>query len=283
LAGLLWGVAACAGGTGLGDTYSLSGAPSTGSGGSSSGGDSGDMGSATLPDLGTCTDDAECSISDQLCFQPQGVCVDGVCEFAPKSAGAPCDDGDSCTVDEVCDGLGECVGEEVQCSAPNASGGSCADGVCSSLVCDPGWGDCNDDWSDGCETPLDTAQNCAGCGEPCTAGQNATADCSSGTCQRSCVQPWENCDDDWANGCEIPTGVANQCDANGLNAQTGCWTAYCGSTNDGVNFGTWYCAGCSTCHVPSAGQCHWCSQTAGVWYDPESCVCGSWEDLVCAP
>jgi hypothetical protein len=286
---LVWGLAACAGGADLGDTYSLSGAPATASGtglDTTSGGSTSGMGSSpTLPDLGTCEHDSECSISDQLCFEPQGVCVAGVCEFAPKPAGAPCNDGDACTEDDVCDGLGECMGNEIECSAPNASGGSCANGACGDLTCNTGWGNCNGDWSDGCETPLDTAQNCGGCGEPCTAGQNATADCSSGTCQRSCVAPWENCDDDWSNGCEIPTGVANQCDANGLNTATGCWTAYCGSSNanNAVNFGTWYCSGCSNCHVPSAGMCHWCSPSAGVWYPPDSCVCGSYEDLACNP
>ena len=281
---LAWVALGCAAGADTGETFSLTAAPATASstGHDPTGHEVGD-GSA-LPDLGSCEDDADCSISDALCFQPQGVCIDGVCEFATKPAGSPCDDGDPCTSSDVCDGLGECLGDPMECTAPNATG-QCANGVCTDLACNPGWGDCNSDPSDGCETSLDSLQNCGSCGEPCTAGPNAVANCSAGVCERACESPWENCDDDWSNGCEIPTGVPNQCDANGLNAQNGCWTAYCGSSNqsNATNFGTWFCAGCSTCNVPSGGLCQWCSRSAGVWYPADTCACGNFEHLVCMP
>jgi hypothetical protein len=38
---------------------------------------------------------------------------------------------------------------------------------------------------------------------------------------------------------------------------------------------------CSTCHVPSGGQCQWCDHATGHWYPAEACVCGNWEDLAC--
>jgi hypothetical protein len=222
----------------------------------------------TPPDLGMCGDDGDCVLEDDSCFEQFGACVDGSCTFPPKLAGVPCDDGDACTDQDVCNGIGMCVGAMIECGA-----------------CDEGWGDCNGDEADGCETPLDTASHCGDCGLACEAGAHASAACEMGECVHGCDAPWENCDGDWANGCEIPTGVANQCDVNGLNDVNGCWTAHCGSSNnvDARNFGTWYCFECSTCNVPSSGQCRWCNHDTGNWYDPASCVCGSYEDDVCAP
>lgn len=39
----------------------------------------------------------------------------------------------------------------------------CRGGMC----CTPGFGNCNGNPADGCETPLDTATNCGICGNPC--------------------------------------------------------------------------------------------------------------------
>lgn len=250
--------------------------------GSSSGEGNEDPSLPMPPDLGACGDDGDCVLDDESCFEPFGTCVDQSCTFAPKLAGVPCDDGDACTDQDVCNGVGGCLGAPAACAVPNGSG-TCNAGVCGDVVCDGGWGDCNGEDGDGCETPLDSASDCGECGTPCNAGAHASASCNGGQCMRSCTAPWENCDDDWGNGCEIPTGVANQCDANGLNATNGCWTAHCGSSNnaDARNFGTWYCFECTTCNVPAAGQCRWCSHDTGTWYPQEACSCGGYQDLVC--
>lgn len=234
------------------------------------------------PDLGSCGGESECVIAAGSCFEEQGVCVQGSCEFAPKVAGSPCDDADTCTEGDVCNGMGGCVGQGRDCSAPNGAA-MCEAGACGALMCDDGFDDCNGDFSDGCETQLDSADNCGACGETCSAGANASATCDGTQCNRSCTAPFENCDGDWANGCEIPTGIPNQCDATGLNAVNGCWTAHCGNSGnaDAVNFGDWYCFECTTCHVPSAGQCQWCSHDTGNWFPAASCGCGPSEDLTC--
>ncbi len=235
------------------------------------------------PDLGSCSDDGDCVLPDNSCYG-MGSCEKGACEFVPKLAGEPCDDEDPCSGPDLCDGAGACIGDPQPCDAPNASGGLCMAGLCMGLVCDPGFGNCNDDWSDGCELTLDTAENCGACGEPCTAGANATATCTGTTCDRSCTAPWADCDGDVGNGCEIPEGVPNQCDVNGLNPG-GCWTPWCGASAaaGATNFGTWFCMECSTCHVPAGGQCQWCDHASGTWYDPGSCVCGAYEDNACSP
>lgn len=243
-------------------------------------GDSAGPGGA--PDLGSCTEDADCLAPPATCFA-DGTCEDGHCVAVPLPAGEPCDDGDACSDPDFCDGQGGCIGDLVSCTASHASGGTCTNGACQGLVCDPGFGNCDDDWADGCETALDSASDCGGCGVPCVAGPNASASCSGGTCQRSCTSPWANCDDDWDNGCEIPDGVPNTCDADGLNMSGGCWTAHCGQSaaSTARNFGTWYCLECTTCHAPSAGVCQWCDHGSGNWYPTDACVCGGYEDLAC--
>jgi hypothetical protein len=243
------------------------------------------QGGDILPDFGSCTDDADCFSPEVQCFNAQGSCDGGVCMHAPRPAGEPCDDGEPCTEDDTCDGAGGCVGNDLECSASNTTPGTCNAGQCQGMTCVAGFGDCNADMNDGCETALTSASDCGGCGQACSAGAHATASCASGSCERSCESPWDNCDGDWGNGCEIPVGIPNQCDAGGLNPNGGCWTAYCGNSAsaDAVNFGTFFCADCATCHVPSAGACQWCNHSTGTWYPQDACACGGYLDLVCTP
>lgn len=242
----------------------------------------GDSEPSTPPDLGSCVDDGDCMVDPAGCYE-NGVCNGGVCETPTKFAGDPCDDDDACTGPDVCDGAGNCLGQPMPCEAPNAAGGSCVDGLCMDLECLDGFGNCNGDWIDGCEMPVGDDANCGECGMPCEAGAHATAVCNAGTCEQQCEAPWSNCDGDWSNGCEIPAGVANQCDVDGLNPN-GCWTPYCGQSDDpeARNFGTWFCLECSTCHVPAPGTCQWCDHATGHWYPMDTCNgCGNFEDLAC--
>lgn len=175
------------------------------------------------------------------------------------------------------------------CDAPpddcHAAPGSCVDGTCvyppagAGTPCDDGDACTTDDACDG-------AGACVGAELECTRPNATGGACQGGTCQGfTCVAPWEDCDSDWDNGCEVPTGVPNQCDANGLNAEAGCWTAYCGSLNspDAANFGAYYCMDCANCHEPSPGQWQWCNHATGNWYAPAAGMCGASKDLVCAP
>ena len=179
----------------------------------------------------------------------------------PEPCGAPAND---CYVEEGWCENGVCVygpkfeGEECDDGDPCTSGDSCDGmGVCVS-------GEAMD-----CSPPAH-AQG---------------GECVDGGCEGfTCVAPYENCDGDWDNGCEVPTGVANQCNQNGL-TEDGCWTAYCGSSNDSkaTNFGSFYCYDCSTCHVVGNNLVQWCEHATGDWYPPDAGGCGAYEDLVCAP
>ena len=243
----------------------------------------------TPPDLGECSDDSECTYEDDGgCWETQGTCELGACVFGPKPARTACDDLSECSEADACDGEGLCIGTPVVCPFPHATG-VCGDEGCGGpLTCDSGWANCNGSPGDGCETELGTTANCGGCDDACNGPHVASASCNGGACAIECEAPYEDCDDDASNGCEIPTGVPNVCDADGLNAN-GCWTAHCGSSMhvDARNFGTWYCFECTNCTEMGSGIVAWCSHSSGLWFPAEegSCVVNEidYTDLVCAP
>lgn len=233
----------------------------------------------TLPDFGACEVDEDCMLPEGTCLEEQGHCEGGTCEHGAAAPGTPCDDAQPCTVSDACDGEGVCFGVELDCGA-----GECVDGECIDQGCPSGFADCNGDMNDGCEAELGTDDHCGGCGDSCAAGNNASGSCSAGACQFQCQSPWENCDGDWGNGCEIPVGLPHQCDAMGINPTGGCWTAYCGNSASAgaTNFGSYYCMDCSTCRSPGAGQCQWCNHATGGFYPADSCSCGDFLDVSCS-
>ena len=175
------------------------------------------------------------------------------------------------------------------CDAPpgpcHVAVGQCIVGECvysqfmAGEACDDGDGCTQGDVCDG-------AGVCQGAAIVCEAANASGGACVDGACAGFvCTAPYEDCDGDMSNGCEVPVGVANQCDAGGLNPDGGCWTAYCGSSGKAgaTNFGTYYCSDCSTCNTPGNGLWQWCNHSTGNWYDPAAGSCGASEDLVCPP
>jgi hypothetical protein len=71
-------------------------------------------------------------------------------------------------------------------------------------TCDPGFGDCNGEPSDGCEVNLQSdAQHCNACGTPCNL-PHAEAACEAGACKvAQCADGYADCDGDAMNGCEV--------------------------------------------------------------------------------
>jgi hypothetical protein len=89
------------------------------------------------------------------------------------------------------------------CGASNtASSPGCLDGRCR-LTCRAGFGNCDGNGANGCETNLSTSPtNCGVCGSPCTPA-HATAACVAGACAvGACLAGWCDRDGDAANGCE---------------------------------------------------------------------------------
>ncbi|MBI4042884.1 MAG: hypothetical protein HY391_05350 [Deltaproteobacteria bacterium] len=87
------------------------------------------------------------------------------------------------------------------CSFAHATA-ECSAGSCAMGVCDPDFGDCDKDPSNGCEAPLNTTTNCGACGALCDLA-NASESCETGTCTLvSCDAGFGDCDGDPSNGCE---------------------------------------------------------------------------------
>jgi hypothetical protein len=122
----------------------------------------------------------------------------------------------------------------MKCSAQNATP-SCTMGVCGIGMCMAGFGDCNKNPADGCETNLngDTG-NCGMCGMICKFA-NASPACVAGSCVIAmCTNGFSDCDNNQANGCESNTsmdvnncgGCNNKCGAP-ANATVACQASKC--------------------------------------------------------
>ena len=86
---------------------------------------------------------------------------------------------------------------------PNGIAG-CQDGNCIVASCDPGWGNCDGNIPNGCETNIYTNPNhCGSCGYICNL-PHAIEGCSGGNCTvTSCESGYADCDGYAANGCEV--------------------------------------------------------------------------------
>jgi hypothetical protein len=68
------------------------------------------------------------------------------------------------------------------CASPECAPGTVCQGrICAPLACPAGFGNCDFNPANGCETSLTTDSNCGGCGIVCAPGST----CQSGTCQPS--------------------------------------------------------------------------------------------------
>lgn len=95
---------------------------------------------------------------------------------------------------------------------PNMRNTTCINGVCTPGECNPGYRDCNNDLSDGCEinTMLDPL-HCGTCNNGCSL-TNAVPFCDMGECRvNECVGGWDNCDGNDQTGCETRITTPSDC------------------------------------------------------------------------
>ncbi len=171
----------------------------------------------------------------------RAACCDGKCLDVgtdAKNCGA-C--GNACGSKSCCGG--SCVDVQTSafncgacgqsCMAPHARS-TCAAGACGLGACNSGWGDCNKDPKDGCETSLHTdVNNCGMCGMVC-AIPNAVAGCADGCYLAACQYGFADCNMDPKDGCEQSvSNDANNCGGCGMkcgavpNGQASCVNASC--------------------------------------------------------
>lgn len=175
--------------------------------------------------------------------------------------------------DGICNGGEDCLTCEADC------------GACT--VCPDGFGDC--DSSPGCETNLNTASNCGGCGVTClqTGGTN---ECvlvgATYQCQPSCAVGRADCDGDPKNGCEASINETSSCGMCGRTCDNPHGTTVC--TTTGADFfcqpncaqGWAACGdldkGCTTDVSSDPDQCGSCSRVCAASNSlSRSCVGGN--------
>jgi hypothetical protein len=176
-----------------------------------------------------------------------GGCCLGHCtntNFDPNNCGT-C--GTVCSSGNLCCS-GSCVNPNVDinncggcgntCGPVNhANGVECKGGQCQVFSCNAGFGDCNGIYSDGCETPLNTTQNCGGCGITCGPVSNASqVGCMTGQCVViSCNAGFADCNHIYSDGCETDLNTIQNCGACGnacpsppANGRATCISGTCG-------------------------------------------------------
>jgi hypothetical protein len=184
------------------------------------------------------SDPANCDACGTICppyTNAEGACAAGVCGLACAAGWDDCNGvlDDGCETD-VASSPATCGACDTPCTISHGLP-RCDAGVCGVGLCFPGWGDCNDDATDGCETATSSdAANCGTCGNACTAPAHATAGCNAGVCGIGiCDFGWDDCNGSVADGCEsaVDADLLN-CGGCGLScaadhATTDCVTAAC--------------------------------------------------------
>jgi hypothetical protein len=186
-----------------------------------------DTATAPPPDLGTTTPDAPAvttvdapadapapdaapdlarDTAPDLAPEVMGVC-------AGLTNGAPCPDGHCCA--------GACVSNR----SVNSCGSSCnpcparantfvgCDGQSCTHGCYAGYGDCDGNAANGCETSTtQSAQHCGGCAMACQPAHAVNGRCAGGSCTYdTCALGWRDCDGQPRNGCEAQVSDAGGC------------------------------------------------------------------------
>ncbi|MBW2703495.1 MAG: hypothetical protein JRF33_21975, partial [Deltaproteobacteria bacterium] len=133
------------------------------------------------------SDPANCGSCGHDCSLPQTqvVCEDRICVVLDCNSGfGDCNNlpEDGCEQD-LLSSLAHCGGCNTNCQPEHAEA-NCLEGLCEIDNCDPGWGNCNLNTPDGCETDLSqNDQHCGTCGTICPRGST----CINGLCGGDCM------------------------------------------------------------------------------------------------
>ena len=120
--------------------------------------------------------------------------------------------------DDDCDGRIDEIDSRSLCRLPFATTVCALTGhgedhkpTCLIATCLDHHADCNELVEDGCESTLDSADQCGLCGHACSL-PNATAGCAEGGCRiESCDSGYEDCDGNPENGCEVTLNSLTAC------------------------------------------------------------------------
>jgi hypothetical protein len=204
----------------------------------------------------------DCGFCGVACANPNGTttCTAGACLPTCTAGYADCDGNKSNGCEASLSTTSNCGVCGNACSFPNA-GASCTGGACTLGKCNPGWGDCDGNPANGCETNLNSnAAHCGSCASFCFLGKI----CAGGACANTCPAGSADCDADPLDGCETNTASdGNNCGGCNIKCAD---TQYCAA-------GT--CTACPTgqrdCDKDGANTCESSSAT-----DSQNCgACGT--------
>jgi stigma-specific protein Stig1 len=242
--------------------------------------------------VNTDSDVHNCGACGNLCESGQ-VCSHGTCKTKCATGLTNC--GGSCVdVQTDADNCGGCG----NVCAGNATGVNCSAGTCS-YTCASGFADCDQTAPNlnGCETQLNTIQNCGACGAACdTLTSNGTS-CNGTTCLYTSCQPgYADCNSTAPNlgGCDTAINTAQNCGAcgaacdtahsNGATCtQTGCHYTSCKPGYADCNSTAPNLSGCET-PTTTTQNCGGCGNVCGGTHvQTKACVGGIACSYTCQP
>ncbi|MFO0610282.1 MAG: hypothetical protein U0324_44390 [Polyangiales bacterium] len=187
----------------------------------------------------TATNAGNCGMCGRACAfaNAEPACTAGTCGVGRCLAGYGDCDRNAATGCEtsLSSDITNCGACGMACPAPPSATPACRMGACGVGVCAGGFGDCDGNVANGCETDTRvTTMHCGACGMACPAVPNAEPTCAAGACGFACRAGYGDCDMDPANGCETDLAATNaHCGACGRacgalpNATVACAMARC--------------------------------------------------------
>jgi len=221
-------------------------------------------------------------------------CAAGRCAYECAAGFADCD-GDAsngCEADTRAS-ASHCGACNRACSPPNATG-ACVASACTVAACATGYGDCDMNPMNGCETDVRNAvAHCGMCANACAAAPNTVPSCVGGTCAATCVAGFGECDGDRANGCEVDlsssTSHCGSCGRSCVTANvsaatcaagacriTACATGYADCDMNPAN-------GCEVDTRVSPGHCGMCGNACSVMGGSATCRASACVVASCDP
>jgi hypothetical protein len=179
------------------------------------------------------TDLEHCGSCGNQCSYPnaQALCQGGGCSLGPCNADwEDCNQEESDGCETLLGTVDDCSDCDDACQFDHAMA-SCQAGVCVMGECEDGFGDCNTDPQDGCETALNVPETCGACDHSCPAGEachqgECVLQCPDGlmNCSGACIDPQSDpyhcggCDQacqlpNASSSCQAGACVVDQCDS----------------------------------------------------------------------
>jgi hypothetical protein len=136
---------------------------------------------------GNCDDGNSCTVD---------TCTAGSCSYSNYPLDTPCNDGDTGTRNDLCDGAGACAGTPYSCTAGQCEASSVPNGTDCDITYEPAGTVCNDGNQASFGDVCDGAGSCAGTPYTCTPSQCEATSVPNGTdCDVAYLDPGTACDD----------------------------------------------------------------------------------------